>query len=134
MTEAAVLSYPRQPGTSAGNSPPGRPDSDLSHHAGDILLVLGREVGGDLHQHCWLVRPLQGIPLLQHLGYKGQRWGPQTTAQQGTHNLQLQTKACNFSFSGSPALSYPQSTSDGSHSVLWNWHRLLSQGCTDFCP
>lgn len=39
----------------------------LSHHPGDVLLVLGREVGCDLHQQGRFVRSLQGIPLLQHL-------------------------------------------------------------------
>lgn len=44
------------------------PDSNLSRHAGNVLLVLGREVGGNLHQHCWLPCSLQGVPFLQHLG------------------------------------------------------------------
>lgn len=44
------------------------PDSHLSHHTGDILLVLGREVGRDLHQQGRLVRALQGVPRLLHLG------------------------------------------------------------------
>lgn len=43
------------------------PDSHLSHHAGDICLVLGGEVGRDLHQHSRLVCSLQDVPLLQHL-------------------------------------------------------------------
>lgn len=43
------------------------PDSHLSHHTGDILLVLGREVGRDLHQQGRLVRALQGVPRLLHL-------------------------------------------------------------------
>ena len=52
--------------------PPGT-DPHLSHHTGSILLVLGREVRSDLHQHGWLVRYLQGIPLLQHLEQHGAR-------------------------------------------------------------
>ena len=51
------------------------PDPHLSHHAGNILLVLGCEVRSNLHQDSWLVGHLQGIPLPQHLQQHGARDG-----------------------------------------------------------
>lgn len=58
------------------------PDSNLSRHTGNVLLVLGSEVRGDLHQHGWLLHSLQGVPLLQHLG--GQARDGDPTPQPGS--------------------------------------------------
>ena len=80
--------------TSNEGYPPGPgPSSHLSHHTGDVLLVLGCKVRRNLHQHGRLVRSLQGIPLLQHLEQHVARDGdPKTTAQWCNHDLRPQTR------------------------------------------
>lgn len=77
------------------------PDSNLSRHTGNVLLVLGCEVRGDLHQHGWLPHSLQGVPLLQHLGGQARDGDPTPQPGSAEQRFHIQsTKAQQFLPSG----------------------------------